>query len=569
MRLKISKSKNASSLYVIKDAYVKGKRTTKIVEKLGTVAELNKTLNGEDPIEWAKKYIEKLNQKEEETKSEVIAKFSQSKQIKKDNQVLFNGGYLFLQDIYHKLGLHKICDEISEKHKFSFDLNSILSRLIYTRILYPSSKLSSFKTSSKFIEQPNFQLQHIYRALEVISKESDFIESSVYKNSLKISKRNTKVLYYDCTNFFFEIEKADGLKQYGVSKEHRPSPIVQMGLFMDGDGIPLAFSIFDGKANEQPSLKPLEERILKDFKLSKFVVCTDAGLSSHDNRLFNNEKERAFIVTQSIKKLKKHIKEWALDPEGWSLHGSIKTFNLNEIDDTSENKATYYKERWINEKGLEQKLMVTYSPKYKAYQRSIRDGQVIRAEKLVEKPSNLSKKKKNDPKRFISEVRCTPDGEVAKNQVLGIDESIIFEEEKYDGFYGVCTNLESDPESIIKVNRRRWEIEESFRILKSEFKARPVYLSRDDRIRAHFTTCFLSLLVYRLLEKKLDEEYTATELIETLKDLNFMELKGDGYVPLYKRTDITDALHEKFNFRTDTQIVDSSTMKKILKQTKK
>lgn len=569
MRLKISKSKNASSLYVIKDAYVKGKRTTKIVEKLGTVAELNKTLNGEDPIEWAKKYIEKLNQKEEETKSEVIAKFSQSKQIKKDNQVLFNGGYLFLQDIYHKLGLHKICDEISEKHKFSFDLNSILSRLIYTRILYPSSKLSSFKASSKFIEQPNFQLQHIYRALEVISKESDFIESSVYKNSLKISKRNTKVLYYDCTNFFFEIEKADGLKQYGVSKEHRPSPIVQMGLFMDGDGIPLAFSIFDGKANEQPSLKPLEERILKDFKLSKFVVCTDAGLSSHDNRLFNNEKERAFIVTQSIKKLKKHIKEWALDPEGWSLHGSIKTFNLNEIDDTSENKATYYKERWINEKGLEQKLMVTYSPKYKAYQRSIRDGQVIRAEKLVEKPSNLSKKKKNDPKRFISEVRCTPDGEVAKNQVLGIDESIIFEEEKYDGFYGVCTNLESDPESIIKVNRRRWEIEESFRILKSEFKARPVYLSRDDRIRAHFTTCFLSLLVYRLLEKKLDEEYTATELIETLKDLNFMELKGDGYVPLYKRTDITDALHEKFNFRTDTQIVDSSTMKKILKQTKK
>jgi transposase len=569
MRLKISKSKNASSLYVIKDVYVKGKRTTKIIEKLGTVAELNKTLNGEDPIEWAKKYIVELNQTEEKNKSEIIAKFSQSKQIKKDNQVLFNGGYLFLQDIYHKLGLHKICEEISENHKFSFDFNSIISRLIYTRILYPSSKLSSFKASSKFIEQPNFQLQHVYRALEVISKESDFIESSVYKNSLKISKRNTKVLYYDCTNFFFEIEKADGLKQYGLSKEHRPSPIVQMGLFMDGDGIPLAFSIFDGKANEQPSLKPLEERILKDFKLSEFVVCTDAGLSSHDNRLFNNEKERAFIVTQSIKKLKKHIKEWALDPGGWSLPGSIKSFNLNEIDDTSENKATYYKERWINEKGLEQKLMVTYSPKYKAYQRSIRDGQVTRAEKLVAKPSNLSKKKKNDPKRFITEVRCTSDGEIAKNQVLGIDENIIHEEEKYDGFYGVCTNLESDPESIIKVNRRRWEIEESFRILKSEFKARPVYLSRDDRIRAHFTTCFLSLLVYRLLEKKLDEEYTASELIETLKELNFMELKGDGYIPLYKRTDITDDLHEKFNFRTDTQIVEASTMKKILKQTKK
>jgi transposase len=569
MRLKISKSKNASSLYVIKDVHIKDKRTTKIVEKLGTVAELNKTLNGKDPIEWAKEYIKELNKTEKKDKMEVIAKFSESKQIKKDNQVLFNGGYLFLQDIYHKLGLNKICDEITEKYKFSFDLNSILSRLIYTRILYPSSKLSSFKASSKFIEQPNFELQHIYRALEVISKESDFIESSVYKNSLKLSKRNTKVLYYDCTNFFFEIEKADGLKQYGLSKEHRPSPIVQMGLFMDGDGIPLAFSIFDGKSNEQPSLKPLEERILKDFKLSKFVVCTDAGLSSHDNRLFNNEKERAFIVTQSIKKLKKHIKEWALDPEGWSLPGSTKKFKLDEIDDTSENKATYYKERWINEKGLEQKLMVTYSPKYKVYQRSIRDGQVARAEKLVDKPSNLSKKKKNDPKRFIKEAHCTTDGEVAKIQVLGVDESVIREEEKYDGFYGVCTNLESNPESIIKVNKRRWEIEESFRILKSEFKARPVYLSRDDRIRAHFTTCFLSLLVYRLLEKNLDEEYTTTELIETLKDLNFMELNGDGYVPVYKRTDITDDLHEKFNFRTDTQIVDAAKMKKILKQTKR
>lgn len=568
MRLKISKSKNASSLYVIKSTYINGKHSSKIVEKLGTLDELLIKLNGQDPIEWSKAYIEELNIKEKENNLEIIAKFSQSKQISKNNKVLFNGGYLFLQDIYYDLGLDQIVKQISNKYKFSFDLNSILSRLIYTRMLYPSSKLSSFKASFNFIEPPNFELQHIYRALEVIAKESDFIESSVYKNSLKISNRNTNVLYYDCTNYFFETEKVDGLKQYGLSKEHRPNPIIQMGLFMDGDGIPLAFSLFDGNKNEQPSLKPLEQRILNDFELSKIIVCTDAGLASNANRLFNDKNDRAFIVTQSLKKLKEYLKEWALDPENWLLPGDTKLINLKDIDDSYENKSVYYKERWINENGLEQKLIVTYSPKYKAYQQFIRNGQISRAEKLVKTPSNINKKKQNDPKRFIDSVHCTSEGEVAENQVITINKDIISNEEKYDGFYAVCTNLEDEPGAIIKINKRRWEIEESFRILKSEFKSRPVYLSRDDRIKAHFTTCFLGLLVYRLLEKKLDEKYTSKELFDTLKDFNFMQLKGEGYIPTYIRTDLTDELHEKFNFRTDTQIVSNKNMKKILKTTK-
>lgn len=569
MRLKISKSKNAASLYVIKDITVRGKRTSKIIEKLGTIKELEKKLDGEDPIEWAKSYIEELNQKEKNSRIEVIVKYSQTKQIPKDAQVLFNGGYLFLQDIYYDLGLHKICTEISEKYKFEYDLNEVLSRLIYTRILSPSSKLSSFNASSKFIEQPKFKLEQIYRALEVIAKESDFIESSVYKNSLKVTDRNTQILYYDCTNYFFEIEKAKGLKQYGLSKEHRPNPIVQMGLFMDGDGIPLAFSIFDGNKNEQPSLKPLEQRILSDFDLSKFVVCTDAGLASNANRLFNNRNDRSFIVTQSLKKLKGHLKDWALEPSGWSTASGGKDINLQTIDETLNYKMVYYKERWINENGLEQKLIVSYSPKYKAYQQSIREKQVLRAQKIADTPSSTKKKRPHDPKRFITEVHCTSDGEIAENQILSIDTSKIAAEEQYDGFYGVCTNLEDDTKAIITINKRRWEIEESFRILKSEFKARPVYLSRDDRIQAHFTTCFLALLVYRLLEKKLDEQYTSSELVNILKEMNFMELKGEGYVPTYIRTDLTDELHEKFNFRTDTQLIGTNKMKKIIKQTKK
>ena len=570
MRLSIIKSKNASSFYVIKDFTENKKRTTKIVEKLGTLKELEERLNGQDPFEWAKNYVDELNRKEKEAlEPEVIAKFSQSKLMHMNKQVLFNGGYLFLQDIYHDLKIHKICKTISERHNFNFDLDSILSRLIYTRILYPSSKLSSFVSSHKFLEQPNFDVHQVYRALEVIAAESDFIESEIYKNSLNVVDRNTGILYYDCTNYFFETEQAEGIKQYGVSKEHRPNPIVQMGLFMDGNGLPLAFSINDGNQNEQISLKPLEKRIMKDFELSKFVVCTDAGLGSRENREFNDMGQRAFVVTQSLKKIKSHIKKWALDPSGWYLQGSSELINLTDIDDTSANKNIYYKERWINENGLEQKLIVSYSPKYKAYQQTIRSGQIARAEKMVDKPATASRKKQTDPKRFIKSNYCTDNGEVADNEIMYIDNKAIENEEQYDGFYAVCTNLDEDIDVIIKINKRRWEIEESFRILKSEFKARPVYLSRDDRIKAHFTTCFLSLLLYRILERKLNQDFTTTEIISTIKDMNFMELRGEGYVPVYTRTEITDALHMAFNFRTDTEIVGIKQIKKIFKETKK
>ena len=244
MRLQISKSKNAASLYVIKTVYINGKECTQIVEKLGTIAELEKKLKGQDPIQWAKKYIEDLNRKEKEEKREVMVKYSPVKQITKHEQHSYNGGYLFLQQIYHSLGLHNICKTISSRHKFSYNLDSILSRLIYGRIIFPSSKLATCELSKKFIEKPDFEIQHIYRALEVLSEETDYIQSELYKNSLNLFDRNKGILYYDCTNFFFEIEQEEGLKQYGISKEHRPNPIVQMGLFMDGDGIPLAFSLF-------------------------------------------------------------------------------------------------------------------------------------------------------------------------------------------------------------------------------------------------------------------------------------------------------------------------------------
>ncbi len=570
MRLSFSKSKNATSLYVIKDVVENNKRTTKVVEKLGTLDDLEKKLNGQDPIEWAKKYVQDLYEKEKEEKREVIIKYSQSKMIKKNEQHLYNGGYLFIQQIYYALGLHKICNEISRKYKFTFDLNSILSRLIYSRILFPASKLATNQLSKKFIEQPNFELQHIYRALEVIAKESDFIQSELYKNSLKISKRNTGVLYYDCTNYFFEIEQEDGLKQYGISKEHRPSPIIQMGLFMDGNGIPLAFSINKGNTNEQVTLTPLEKQILADFNLSKFIVCTEAGLASINNRKFNDKDDRAFITTQSIKKLKKHLREWALDSSGWNLNNDMKTYDISELDDEKYKDRIFYKERWIKEDGLEQKLIVTYSIKYRDYQQQIRNNQVERAIKTIDtNPTKLKKNTQNDYKKFISKTHCTSDGEIAEKEIFGIDTELIKKEEAFDGFYAVCTNLEDDASKVIKVNKRRWEIEECFRIMKGEFKARPVYLSRDDRIEAHFTTCFISLIIYRILEKKLGEKYTCNEILTNLREMNFYQVNGEGYIPTYIRNNLTDDLHEGFGFRTDYQIVSTQQMKKNFKVTKK
>lgn len=568
MRLGMSKSKNALSLYVIKSTYENKKHSTRIVEKLGTYEEIVKRVGCTDPIEWAKGYIETLNKKEKENKLEVLVKYVPSEQIPKGEQRLFNGGYLFLQKIYHELGLEQLCKEITKRYEFDYNLNAIVSRLLYSRIIYPSSKHLTCQLSENFLEAPDFQLQHIYRALEVLAKETDLIQSTLYTNSLKMMKRKTGVIYYDCTNYFFEIEQEAGLAQYGISKEHRPNPIVQMGLFMDGDGIPLAFTIQPGNTNEQLTLQPLEKKLLADFHLSKFVVCTDAGLASCANRKFNDRDDRAFITTQSLKKLRAPLREWALEAKGWHVCGESKSYDLGKLPDDQNKDTTFYKEQWITDDGLKQKLIVTYSLKYRDYQRQIRNSQIERAQKAIEKhPPKLGKAGANDYKRFIQTSHCTKEGEVASKRVYDLDLAMIEREEAYDGFYAVCTNLASTATEIIQVNQRRWEIEECFRIMKSEFKARPIYLSRDDRIKAHFTTCFMALMLYRLLEKRLDSQFTCQQIISGLRNMNFLKIEHEGYVPSYTRNDFTDALHAAFGFRTDYQILKASTLKKIFKFT--
>ena len=577
MRLSVTKSKNSTSFFVIRSIYNGGKRTSEVVERLGTEKYIKETYGCEDAHAWAKAYVDKMNKDEKDKLHKVLIPYYTDKRINLNEQNSFNIGYLFLKQIYYKLNIPDICRKISARRSFTYDLNEIFASLIYGRILFPSSKLSCFEQSKDLFEQPKFELQHIYRALEVIASESDFIQSQLYLNSSKILKRSTGVLYYDCTNFFFEIEHQEGLKQYGISKEHRPNPIVQMGLFMDKSGIPLAFCINPGNQNEQLSLTPLEKTIMQDFQLSKFVVCTDAGLASNANRRFNNWGERAFITTQSIKTLKAPLKKWALSSEGWKLSGSDEIYDISELEDTPENQGKiFYKSRYIDgyddERDIEfnQTMIVTFSLKYKKYQENISNEQIERARKTIESnPSKIDNKKSTDYRRFITKTKITLEGEVANKTVYAINDKTIEKEAQYDGFYAVCTNLEDEPEEIVKVNHDRWKIEESFRIMKSEFKSRPVYLKRDTRIKAHFMTCFMALLIFRLLEKQLNEAFTCSEIIDCLKKMNITKADDSNYIPAYTRTKLTDALHKNAGFNTDYCLLTNTTIKKICKKAEK
>lgn len=572
MRVTTSKSKNSESFYISK-GYVnnKGVSTSVIVRKLGTLKELlpEHGPTRDDVMKWAREEarLETVKYKKEQQTKSVQITFHADHKLDYNQQVFYRGGYLFPQAIYYRLQLDKTCRKLRDKYKFKYDINAILSDLIYARILEPVSKRSSFKVASEFLEKPPYKLHDIYRALDVLGNESDLIQSEVYKNSHLLGKRNDKILYYDCSNYYFEIEQEDGDKKYGKSKEHRPNPIIQMGMFMDGDGIPLAFSLFPGNANEQTSLKPLEEKVLRDFGCTKFIYCSDAGLGSEAIKRINHVGERAFIVTQSIKKLNKDDKKWALDKTGFKRVSDDSPVDLSKIpeDDT----GLYYKDEPYTPHSLHQRLIVTYSPKYARYQKSIRDAQVERAEKML-KSGKVKKERRNpnDPARFIGKTAVTEDGEIAKIENY-LDTDKIENESLYDGMYAVTTDLlDDDVKNILKVSEGRWEIEECFRIMKTDFEARPVYLQDEIRIKAHFLICFLSLVIYRYLEKSLGNIYTCETILDKLKTMNFADVQEQGFIPLYVRDKLTDALHTVCDFETDFQFITKSQMKTIQKKSK-
>lgn len=582
MYLSTSKSKNVTIYYICKSFRKDGSTTSKRIETLGTIDDIRQRCGEADPLEWARAYARDLTERDKTEQRAVTVSLRPGQHMAMNEQKTFNGGYLALSKVYHQLGLHRICNDISTRYAFGYDLDSILSSLIYTRVLYPGSKVSAYADAHRFIEQPRFKLEEIYRSLSVIARESDYIQAQVFRNSLSALGRDTGVIYYDCSNFFFEIEQADlpqkrpdgetvpGLRQYGHSKEHRPNPIVQMGMFMDRNGLPLAFCIEQGNKAETKTLVPLEKKLDADFGLSEFVVCTDGGLSSLSNRRFNNRQGRHFITVQSLKdnKIASHLQQWALDPEGWHVSGRDNTVTLFTEEYAEVRDRVLYKERWINENKLEQRLIVTYSEKYALYQRTLRQQQIDRALRSIRNGTAGRKKKSpHDSSRFIAQTHYTDSAEIAGKTIYSLDLEAIEREARFDGFYAICSNLEEDSAvEIIRANSQRWEIEEMFRTLKTEFESRPVYLQRNDRIIAHFITCFLALLIFKTLKIKLNQpDLTTAALRRTLQSMDYLKVCGEGYVPVFKGDDTTTTIAAFVDPSLQNQIVSNRKMKAIIK----
>ena len=593
MRLKKTISKNNKITYSIIRDYKKlnGKRSTCIYELLGNDEKLKERFGSENTMDKVNEYISSLNKLIQEGKElPVNLILNPNKQIEKDVNRCFFSGHLFLRKIYYDLGINKICENIKNKYNFTFDINSVVECLVFSRIIWPSSKLSTFEQSKRFIGNYNFDIQHVYRTLSYLSKEMSNIQKDLFDYSNKVIDRNYKIIYYDCTNYFFYTEEND-FQKYGISKQHQPLPLVQMGLFMDADGYPFAMNINPGNTSETKTMIPSEKEFLKDYDMqgSNIIVCTDAAMCTDDIKKFNVQDGRGFVITQSIKKLNSELQAFALDKNGWRILGNIvDVYNLDEIEKNEELKKQYYNKIFYKEiecetKSVKQALIVTFSFKYQEYQHKLKSHQLERARKLVEEANKKNKKAKNkkdiekikisknqnDPKRFIKEVKTTDTGELACNIEYLIDDEIYKNEEKYNGLYGITTNLIDDTNTIIKVMNGRWEIEESFRIMKDEFDSGTVHLSREDRIKGHFITCYLSLFIYRYLEHKLDDKYTVREIVTKLQEMKMLEHKGKGFEPIQTRDNLTDDLHHFLGINTDTEILSYEKIKKIFNQVQK
>ena len=508
----------------------KGKKTTsKNVRRIGRLSELKKEYT--DPIAHFRAEAKRLTDEGRSESSFEIPANLMLDPMKKRRVML---GYIFPQSVYYSLGLDMVMRGIRNESKATYDFNRIMRDLIIGRVLSPLSKSSTYEKAFSFPEPPDYDLQHVYRSLSLMAKSFDLIEEKAFKGMKKYADVDTSVTYYDCTNFYFEIEEEDGFRTYGKSKENRPNPIVQMGLFLDRNGLPISMCINPGKTNEQKTMIPLEKLMTERFGIEKFVVCADCGLSGKRNLRFNSTENHGFVVTKSLKKVSEDVRARLMGDGGWKRFGdaSGRLYSLKEIreDANLRDVIFYHDERFaMGSDGFEERIVTTYCGRLREYQRSVRERQLQRAMELVRQGKIRKGVNQNDVRRFIVVDSVTENGEVAEKKVFSIDRERFEEESEYDGFYAVTTDLDDDPGEIIRINRGRWEIEESFRIMKSDFDGRPVFVSREDRIRAHFLTCYLAFMIFRIIEQKLnkgDVRYTDPEILRTLRDYEAIDAEN-------------------------------------------
>ena len=597
--------------YYIQQGFRNGKKTTtKNIKRLGKHSEL--LLITDNPLEYAKNEVKKMNEEYRSGRSEFIVTMDFNERIPStdspcSNSTSLNIGYLYLKDIYAKLNLSDFFKSVSSDRKITYDCNKICQFLTYARILDPASKYGTYDKLDTYYEKPQVEYQHMIRFLDILDRNSDQYLKHLFDNSENIVKRDTSVMYYDCTNYFFETEKPDeeivdevtgeiilGLRQFGISKENKTSPIVEMGLIMDSCGIPISMCIHPGNTNEQLTAVPLEKEVIKMTGNKKFIYCADAGLGSYNIRKFNDMGGRAYIVTQSVKKLGQEIKDIVFNDSNYRLLSNddaitlkeMRTFNKKDANnlslyndfaykvipantpmDTGLYEEKVYKNgrtKKVKTKGtLHQYIIVTFSRKMMEYQRTIRERQLERAKKLLRlKDPEKIKKGPNDIRRFLKNTSSD-----TANYVLDMDK--IYEEEKYDGFYAVATNLDDSAKDILAVAQNRYKIEDCFRIMKTNFDARPVFLRKPERIRAHFLICYTALLIYRLMECKLDDNLThvtTSNLIKTLRNMNVVNMDDMYYKSIYSGSQALDALERCFELQLNRKYYRPSDLNKIVKK---
>ena len=597
--------------YYIQQGFRNGKKTTtKNIKRLGKHSEL--LLITDNPLEYAKNEVKKMNEEYRSGRSEFIVTMDFNERIPStdspcSNSTSLNIGYLYLKDIYAKLNLSDFFKSVSSDRKITYDCNKICQFLTYARILDPASKYGTYDKLDTYYEKPQVEYQHMIRFLDILDRNSDKYLKHLFDNSENIVKRDTSVMYYDCTNYFFESEKPDeeivdevtgeiilGLRQFGISKENKTSPIVEMGLIMDSRGIPISMCIHPGNTNEQLTAVPLEKEVIKMTGNKKFIYCADAGLGSYNIRKFNDMGGRAYIVTQSVKKLGQEIKDIVFNDSNYRLLSNddaitlkeMRTFNKKDANnlslyndfaykvipantamDTGLYEEKVYKNgrtKKVKAKGtLHQYIIVTFSRKMMEYQRTIRERQLERAKKLLRlKDPEKIKKGPNDIRRFLKNTSSD-----TANYVLDMDK--IHEEEKYDGFYAVATNLDDSAKDILAVAQNRYKIEDCFRIMKTNFDARPVFLKKPERIRAHFLICYTALLIYRLMECKLDDNLThvtTSNLIKTLRNMNVVNMDDMYYKSIYSGSQALDALERCFELQLNRKYYRPSDLNKIVKK---
>ncbi len=616
MKLNYDKKSKDPTYFIQKGFRIGSKTTTKNIARIGKHSEL--LMITDDPLAYAREQVAKYNREEKEGRVSMEVKIDFNEKIKITNNSAsssssLNIGYFFLQQLYHRLAVGSFFKEVTADSRITFDPNLVNRFLIYDRILYPGSKLNSLRHLNRYYEQPSFDYQHIHRTLDIMAAHYDEYISRLFDSSCGIVRRNTSVCYYDCTNFYFETESPDedyldevtgelvkGLRKYGISKQHQPAPLVEMGLFMDADGIPLTMCLASGSDNEQTTAVPLEKKLTKMLHGKKFIYCADAGLGSLNIRNFNSMGGRAFIVTQSVKKLSADLKQAVFNDYGYRLlsdDSPVSVRSLKEFDKSDPDKRPLYLDRaykaipadkaidlgFYEEKILKngkkkrvkspvivpQSVIITFSRKMMEYQRTIRNRQIERAKKLLKNMDpETYKKGPSDVTRFIKRIQNGSDeGKTGKS--YGIDQALIDEEEKYDGYYAIATNLGESAKEIVSISSQRYKIEDCFRIMKTDFSGRPVFHHTREHITAHFMICYTALLIYRLLEKKLDDKemhFPIGPVIETLQNMAVTNIEDMCYKSTYTGSQVLTALNAVFDLQLDRQYYQPKELNKKIKK---